>query len=404
MGPDAHQAAALHRLELTGNVGTDRGEWEEEPPLEDLEIDDDLPPNVAEVVRTTPYRPSDPLLQPPERFSDEPAAAWHGTAGSSAHRRLRRRLESTANPSRSGSRAAARMAEAAQRQGVLRRGPRGIETGEPYLTPVKVRLHGESDADAIRFPPFLEEAYGAAEAFCELLANRASTGFFRTLLLRRMGSTMEAGRRTVQKILDNWRGFDESEDDEELEDRLPALTDEERNTLLRLLRALESNREHDPKYGVLRRMLVDEGWLQLGCVVFSQYFDSRHGRGLGRLEPATARNPHQPRPALESVAPGAAQGTDSAHRADPLGGGHLQHAIRELRRRPRAATPVAPSQRNLAPLRQLPDTLEDVWVQVALGRVEQARQTIDAVPKQHPFALRYREVTRVDWESCARAR
>ena len=84
-----------------------------------------------------------------------------------------------------------------------------------------MRLHGESDADAIRFPPFLEEAYQAAEAFCELLANRENTGFFRTLLLRRMGSTMEAGRRTVQKILDDWRGFDESEDDEQLEDGLP---------------------------------------------------------------------------------------------------------------------------------------------------------------------------------------
>ncbi len=89
------------------------------------------------------------------------------------------------------------------------------ETGEPYLTPVRVRLHGESDADAIRFPPFLEEAYHAAEAFCGLLAQRESTGLFRTLLLRRMGSTMEAGRLTVQKILDDWRGFDEAEEDDE---------------------------------------------------------------------------------------------------------------------------------------------------------------------------------------------
>ena len=51
---------------------------------------------------------------------------------------------------------------------------------------------------------------------------------------------------------------------------------------------------------------------------------------------------------------------------------------------------------------QLPDTLEDVWVHVALGKVERARQTIDAVPEHHPFALRYREVERVDWESCSR--
>ena len=68
------------------------------------------------------------------------------------------------------------------------------ETGQPYLTPVRVRLHGESDADAIRFPPFLAEAYEAAEEFCDLLGKRENTGFFRTLLLRRMGSTMEAGR------------------------------------------------------------------------------------------------------------------------------------------------------------------------------------------------------------------
>ena len=51
---------------------------------------------------------------------------------------------------------------------------------------------------------------------------------------------------------------------------------------------------------------------------------------------------------------------------------------------------------------QLPDTLEDVWVQVALGQLVEAQRTIDAVPRQHPFALRYRHVRHVDWESCAR--
>ena len=52
---------------------------------------------------------------------------------------------------------------------------------------------------------------------------------------------------------------------------------------------------------------------------------------------------------------------------------------------------------------QLPETLEDVWVQVALGKVEEARQTIDAVPDCHQFALRYQHnVEPVDW-SRARA-
>ena len=51
------------------------------------------------------------------------------------------------------------------------------ETGEPFLTPVGVRLHGESDEDAIVLPPFLEDAYAQAEAFCRLLAQRANMGF-----------------------------------------------------------------------------------------------------------------------------------------------------------------------------------------------------------------------------------
>ena len=51
---------------------------------------------------------------------------------------------------------------------------------------------------------------------------------------------------------------------------------------------------------------------------------------------------------------------------------------------------------------QLPDTLEDVWVRVALGEIAEAKQTIDAVPEEHPFVFRYREVRPVDWESCAR--
>lgn len=51
---------------------------------------------------------------------------------------------------------------------------------------------------------------------------------------------------------------------------------------------------------------------------------------------------------------------------------------------------------------QLPDILEDVWIDVALGEIEKARQTIDAVPTSHPFKLRYHKVVRVDWESCAK--
>ncbi len=51
---------------------------------------------------------------------------------------------------------------------------------------------------------------------------------------------------------------------------------------------------------------------------------------------------------------------------------------------------------------QLPDVLEDVWIEVALGEIERAKQTIDAVPEQHPFELRYNQIEKVEWESCSR--
>jgi len=52
---------------------------------------------------------------------------------------------------------------------------------------------------------------------------------------------------------------------------------------------------------------------------------------------------------------------------------------------------------------QIPDVLEDVWVNVALNEIEEAKRKIDAIPKQHPFELRYHSnVGKVDWESCAK--
>lgn len=138
------------------------------------------------------------------------------------------------------------------------------ETGEPFLKPVHVRLHGERDEDAIVLPPFLKDAYRFAEEFCRLLAERAKSGFFRTLLLRRVGSTMVAGRKTVERMLSEWTALDDEEDDEESFSQLRTLTSEERAVLQRFLKALEANQERDPKYRILRDRLLDRGWRELG--------------------------------------------------------------------------------------------------------------------------------------------
>jgi hypothetical protein len=50
---------------------------------------------------------------------------------------------------------------------------------------------------------------------------------------------------------------------------------------------------------------------------------------------------------------------------------------------------------------QIPDVLEDVWISVALGDVEKARQIIDEVPRRHPFEIRYDTIESVPWEGCS---
>ena len=72
------------------------------------------------------------------------------------------------------------------------------ETNEPFLKPIRVELLGETDRDAILLPPYLREAYELAEEFCRMLGRRLkASGFLKTLLLRRMGSSVYAGLQTA---------------------------------------------------------------------------------------------------------------------------------------------------------------------------------------------------------------
>src|SRR5438876_222152 len=68
------------------------------------------------------------------------------------------------------------------------------ETNLPYLDPVEVWLFGERPDEAIPLNDYLAQAYQLAGEFCELVAKRArGAGFMKTLLLRRLGSTIVAG-------------------------------------------------------------------------------------------------------------------------------------------------------------------------------------------------------------------
>jgi len=49
---------------------------------------------------------------------------------------------------------------------------------------------------------------------------------------------------------------------------------------------------------------------------------------------------------------------------------------------------------------QIPDFVETAWKQIAVSKEKEARKTIDKVPDQHPFEMRYEQIDPVDWESC----
>lgn len=155
------------------------------------------------------------------------------------------------------------------------------ETNEPMLQRIGVKLLGESDREAILLPPYLREAYEIAEEFCLKLGQRMkASGFLKTLLLRRMGSSIYAGLCTAQRMIESWTSIEEDDEDEVTSEDYSAaddsktLTVPEQQLLERFVAALEANMERDPKYEVVRQCLFERGWLNIGCIVFSQYRDS----------------------------------------------------------------------------------------------------------------------------------
>lgn len=52
---------------------------------------------------------------------------------------------------------------------------------------------------------------------------------------------------------------------------------------------------------------------------------------------------------------------------------------------------------------QIPDTLKDVWIDIAEGNIEEARNKIGAVPERNPFKNKYNQtVENVNWETCTK--
>ena len=330
------------------------------------------------------------------------------------------------------------------------------ETGEPYMDPIEVQLHGESPDESIPLPAYLDDAYSHAEDFCTLLSERMqAAGFMETLLLRRMGSTIYAGQKTAERILDHWTRVDDPEA-EHPEDDNRTLTAEEESCLQNLVEALDANRERDPKYQRVVEVLLDRDWLQRGCIVFSQYFESvrwlaeklsendlsdeKIGIYAAREKSGIMQGGEfatRPREDLKQmVRRGELRlliGTESASeglnlqrlstlinldlpwnptRLEQRKGriqriGQQSDTIHVYNMRYRDSVEDRVHELLSERLReihtlfgQLPDVLEDAWIEVAFDRIEEARYLIDSVPTEHPFEMRYEQIETIDWESC----
>jgi hypothetical protein len=352
-------------------------------------------------------------------------------------------------------------------------------TGGYFLPKVTVKLFGEDDAGALLLGSYLRDAYQEAEVFSLLLQQRVrGAGFFKTLLLRRLGSSMEAGRRTVAKLLGEEPDTSDDEDEDDAEEETPTqgrppqgvsdfknFTGAERAALERCLKLLREGGNNDPKLEALIGYLrgthpgVARSWLDLGCILFSQYYDTVRwvgdemakraefaGMDIGLYAGSNRsgvwrdgkfqrcdRNVLKDRVRAGDLK--LLLGTDAASeglnlqrlgtlinidlpwnptrleqrkgRIQRIGQARNEIWIANLRYRgsveDRVHQVLADRLEAIHGLfGQIPDTLEDVWVQVALNDEQAANQLIDrTTATRNPFDAKYSKVEDADWETCA---
>ncbi|MCA9864492.1 MAG: DEAD/DEAH box helicase [Thermomicrobiales bacterium] len=355
-------------------------------------------------------------------------------------------------------------------------------TNEPFLPKVEVQLFGDRREDAIALPHELRQAYEAAEAFCEVVGARPNmnSAFLETLLLRRVGSTIYAGEKTARKMLggvsdavieeqDEGEGvdIDEEESSPEHQSKLQPLSVPEREHLERFVRQLGLANE-DPKYqlvlDILRRgVRTSEGvqetepWLDLGCIIFTQYFDSAQwltqrltvefpalpialyaGAGKSGIYRGGMFE-SKPRDVLKQLVRSGdirlVVGTDAASeglnlqrlgtlinldlpwnptRLEQRKGriqriGQLRDTVCVYNMRYRDSVEDRVHQRLSERTKhisdifgQLPDTLEAVWIDVARRNEAEAERRIEELPEERPFLDKYDRIPEnVDWESCS---
>lgn len=147
---------------------------------------------------------------------------------------------------------------------------------------VKIEMVPHGDGQPILCSHSMGQAFELAEDFAKALHQRVKAGgFIKTLLQRRVGSSLVAGLKTTEKMLAG-KPPDEDEDPDEEGTSIYPLIDDEKVLLQRLRDHLASHleREDDPKFERVRDVLNLEfdgqKWIDRGVLIFSQFYDSAY--------------------------------------------------------------------------------------------------------------------------------
>lgn len=342
------------------------------------------------------------------------------------------------------------------------------ETNKPYLKRINVRLFGDRKDEAIPLYSYSSDAYNLAQKFCDLHTDRTrESGLLRTIMLRRIGSSMYAGLKTAERMIEKYDlEFILSEDDDVTEStgiqstqnkHVFNLSTDETKVLRELIGILSMHKHDDPKYDKLKTKLIKEDWQSHGCIIFSQYFDTidwfskkisqelpeiKIGVYAGSDKSGYLENNHFEPTSREHIKSMVFDGeikilfgTDAASeglnlqklgclinldlpwnptRLEQRKGriqriGQLQDEIWVYNMRYRDSVEdrvhelLSDRLRNITDLfGQIPDCLSDVWIDMALGKENQAQYKIDEVPIRHPFIEKYEQMGSVKWDHCYR--
>ena len=155
---------------------------------------------------------------------------------------------------------------------------------------IMVDIHPEQGAApgifddlAVRTPDFYDRAYDEVDLFTMAMRKRKmGIGFLGILMMQRICSSVAAGRTTALRMLENRRIEIDSEqvDDPDLLEAMDGIDIREFNSLMdnearhleRVLKVLDGQK--DPKGDAVLHYLDKQKWLDLGCIVFSQYYDT----------------------------------------------------------------------------------------------------------------------------------